>query len=63
MTAYTVRRCRKNGKPYGPCHGSEDGWGTLCGEVIDSDWVITNNSATGKITCKECLRIERAEDE
>lgn len=53
-TLYTAKRYK--GKLYGPSHGSTDGEKTICDELIDTKWYITNNTFDGRITCKKCLK-------
>ena len=58
FTEYTVCRCRKDDTLYGHKHGSKDGQTTLCGQVLDENWMIINNTFDGEITCKKCLTKE-----
>jgi len=56
-TLYTVERVTKADKPFGPSHGADSDQRTVCGLAIDSKWWITDNTFTGTITCKRCLKI------
>ncbi len=57
-TLYTVKRCKKDGTLYGPSHGSDNGYTTLCDqEIVANTWWITNNTFTGEITCKKCNQL------
>jgi len=58
---YTIRRCNSNKKNeedrmYGPSHGSADGEYTICGQILNCNWYITNNTFDGEITCKKCIK-------
>jgi hypothetical protein len=55
-TVYTVRRLRISGKQYGPEHGSMTGDRTVCGEYVDSNWIILSNDFSGTISCARCLK-------
>jgi len=57
LTLYTVRKCYKNDKCYGKSHGSNDAVTTVCGEGLDENWFVTNNTFGGKIDCPKCLRV------
>jgi len=54
---YTVSRCTKNDKPYGPIHGARDIYVTLCGLDVDEWWCIVDNNQDGTITCPKCLKV------
>lgn len=56
-TLYTVSKCHKDDSLYGPLHGSSDVEFTTCGQNIDENWYIVNNTFDGKITCKKCINI------
>lgn len=56
---YTVNRCKslKNDELYKKSHGSIDGEKTLCGKnILTGWWYITNNMFDGIITCRDCLK-------
>lgn len=54
---YTLRRRTiDSNKFYGPYHGSHDAKTTLCGQKIDANFWITDNTATGIVTCGQCTR-------
>ena len=55
-TMYTAQRIRRDETLYGPSHGSKDGDTTLCGLPLTWQWYITDNTFTGAITCKKCLK-------
>lgn len=57
LTLYTIQRCKKDDTLYGPIHGSDNGETTLCGQDVDTNWWILNNTFDGIITCKKCLKI------
>jgi len=54
---YTAAKITKKEKFTGALHGSTDGDITLCGQGIVYGWYIIDNTFTGKITCKKCLKI------
>lgn len=58
IALYTVYRCKSKTSDVraGPFHGSDDGEETLCNQSIDEGWFIVDNTFTGEITCKECLK-------
>ena len=57
-TLYTIRRCRKNGILYGPSHGADDTYNTVCGVPITAgNWWVTSNVFDGEITCSKCLAV------
>ena len=39
----------------GPLHAADVDFKTVCGQDIEADWYIVNNTFDGEITCKECL--------
>lgn len=54
MPLYTVRRVRKDDTRYGPEHGADDEYQTLCGLPIGEHWWIETNNGTGTVTCPKC---------
>ncbi len=59
---YALRRCRKDGMLYGQTHGSDDAMVTFCGWDVNDTFYITDNTATGVVTCRECLRVMKVEE-
>jgi hypothetical protein len=64
MPEYTVRRCRSlsNDELIGPTHGSDDAEYTICGIEIDQYWWIETSDGSGTVTCKKCLRQQKARE-
>lgn len=58
---YTLQRITKSDKLIGPAHAADTDLITICGQDIDENWWIINNTSTGTITCKECLNILKKE--
>jgi len=58
-TLYTTSKIKNVDtlKLYQTSHGSDDGCITLCGLELDHMFSITDNTFTGKITCKKCLTV------
>lgn len=58
-TLYAVRRINKKDKLIGPIHASDDGYKTVCGQLLNHDWYILTNTFTLLPTCKKCKQILR----
>lgn len=56
-TLYTLRKVRKDDTLYGASHGADHDGMTLCGQEVNDQWWITNNTYDGEITCKQCLSV------
>jgi len=58
-TIYTIQRTLEGKRSfYGPIHGSQDCYVTICGVCVEpKKWWIHANNCDGEITCTKCLKI------
>ena len=59
-TLYTVQLARNDDTLYGPSHGADTCYKTVCNRDLTTAWFITNNTYDGVITCKACIKILKA---